>query len=62
MIALFSGKESYNKFEIAIIALICSKENIADCMTNSSPMHRLHDVMRSNTGNVVATQWIDREK
>ena len=62
MIDLHCGKESYNNFEIEHVALICSQQNIAYCMTKAISKHRLRELMKSNNDNVVVTKWIDRKK
>jgi hypothetical protein len=61
MVDLMCLRQSYKRREITEIKWIDEGNNPADAMTKSKPCQALRDLIDTNTVNLKATEWVERE-
>ena len=61
MVDLMCLRQSYERREITEIKWIDGDNNPADAMTKSKPCQALRDLIDTNTVNLKATEWVERE-
>jgi hypothetical protein len=61
MVDLMCLRQSYERREITEIKWIDGDNNLADAMTKSKLCQALQDLIDTNTVNLKAIEWVERE-